>query len=99
VPGQARPKIRVYHESELASCRGQDYVGDNAWYSSDPNVQAYAKDICWKCPVKDWCRKEVDSFEENLEYSSWWGIWAGETKGERRTRRRIERLEREIFEV
>lgn len=55
--------------------------------------EARAKAVCEACPVLADCRVFVDHFERGQDSSHWWGIYAGETRRERKTRRRRERRE------
>lgn len=77
----------------LAACRE---VGPEVFFEPDTQEsheeklqrEAAAKAVCARCPVRLECRELVDRLEARISPVFWHGIWAGETKRERKSRRR-----------
>jgi WhiB family redox-sensing transcriptional regulator len=70
---------------DLAACAG---VSTDVFFPVRGASYAAAKAICARCPVTERCRAEIDRVEGHLPLADAAGLYAGETPGERRRRRR-----------
>jgi WhiB family redox-sensing transcriptional regulator len=68
-----------------AACRG--YPVD-VFFPDKGGSYGEARAVCRRCPVVDRCRDEIDRVERGLTSVDVQGLYAGETPGERRRRRR-----------
>ena len=70
---------------DLAACAG---VPVDVFFPARGESYSAAKAICAACPVIERCRDEIDRIEAHMPFADAAGLYAGETPGARRRRRR-----------
>lgn len=84
LPAPKRVVVRIRNAEPTPSLGGAACAGEDPdlWFSENPEDQALAVAICRACPVRLACNVKAEANGEQF------GIWAGENRAVRRTRRR-----------
>lgn|SRR4051794_14253309 len=84
-PAPKRRQIRLRVANATPSAGGSLCTDEDPelWFSDNEEDQALAKAICAACPVRQVCHAKAEANSEQ------YGIWAGEDRTLRRTRRRV----------
>ena len=76
-----------------AACAG---APNHVFFPERGSSYATGKAMCARCPVIEECRAEIDRVEARLAGFDVQGLYAGETPGQRRRRRRDARVDSQI---